>query len=148
LISNPARAVLTCVAAALLCGCARESSPPAQDGDGPAVTVVRRAYLPRLVSEDWWETIRRAEAGPEFLLLIHPLIKTPAEGPWTATFLDPAGRVFAAHHGLRVDVATGQFTFLCRSEMFVPGDWAIELEVEEGGLVAGERKRSYRFRVE
>lgn len=117
-------------------------------GDGPAVKVVKRGYYPRPESEDYWETIRLEETGPDFLLLVHPRIKTPAEGPWSATFLDPRGEVFSEHHGLRVDVATSKFTFLCQSARFAPGDWTLVLEIEKGGLVAGEPKRTYRFRLE
>jgi hypothetical protein len=108
---------------------------------------VTHAYFPRLDSEDYWETISLADVGADFLLMIQPRIRTPAEGPWRATFRDANGRVLASHRGLRVDVATGQFTFLCSARSFTPGDWTIELEIEEGGLVSGEPKRTYRFRL-
>ena len=130
-------------------GCSESEKPlPATQGaDRAAVAVVKHAYYPRLESEDYWETILLGDAGAEFLLMIQPRIRTPAEGPWRATFRDPKGRVLALHQGLRVDVATGQFTFLCSARSFAPGDWTIELEIEEGGLVSGDPRRTYRFRV-
>jgi hypothetical protein len=130
-------------------GCAESTKPsraPA-GGERPAVAVIAHSYFPRLESEDYWETISLADAGGDFLLVIQPRIRTPAEGPWRATFRDSGGRVLVSHRNLRVDVATGQFTFLCTARSFTPGDWTLELEVEEGGLVSAERKRLYRFRV-
>jgi len=80
--------------------------------------------------------------------VVHPRIRTPAEGPWTITFVDPEGHEISRQEGLRVDTATGAFTFLCAASRFAPGDWTILLEVPEGGMVAGPREREYRFRVE
>lgn len=115
---------------------------------GAAVELVTNTFYPRLESEDFWEVIPLAEVGSHFLLRIHPRIETPAEGPWTITFRDPAGKPVAREVGLRVDTATGEFTFLCASDSFRPGDWTILLEVPEPGMIAGPRERPYRFRVE
>ena len=134
--------------AVVMAGCAGESGDAGARSGGAPVEVVEHAYYPRLVSEDFWEVVQLAEAAPHFLLIVHPRIKTPAEGPWTATFRDPAGTALVQHRGLRVDVATANFTFLCAASEFSPGDWSLELEVEPGGMVSGERKRLYRFRVE
>ena len=113
-----------------------------------AVELVRHAYYPREVSENYWEVVSLADTGPRFLLVIHPRIRTPAEGPWNITFHDPEGTETARHENLRVDTATGAFTFLCKASRFTPGDWTIRLVVPEGGMVAGPREREYRFRVE
>jgi hypothetical protein len=139
---------LAAVLAVVAAGCAED---PGGGGVTPVdapTEIVRHSYYPRLATEDYWETIRLAEAGPRFMLYVHPRIKTPAEGPWTATFRRSDGHQLSRHTGLRVDVATANFTFLCSSRHFTPGDWTLELEVEEGGLVSGDRKRLYRFRVE
>ena len=120
---------------------------PAAPANAP-VEAVEHTFYPREESEDYWETIRRVSVGDRFLLAIHPRIRTPAEGPWTAEFVDPGGAVLSAHPGLRVDVATGNFTFLCTTAAFAPGDWTLRLRVEQGGMAAGERARTYHFRVE
>lgn len=130
-------------------GLARRTPVPAPvRANTPAVEVVRHTFYPRPVSEDFWEVVPLAEVGPWFVLLIHPRIETPAEGPWNVTFRDPAGKVLAVHEGLWVDTATGAFTFLCDASRFSPGDWSISLVVPEGGMVGGPREREYRFRVE
>jgi hypothetical protein len=129
-------------------GAARGGAPAEPAAAGEAVELVRHAYYPRELSENYWEVVPLAETGPHFLLMIHPRIRTPAEGPWTITFVDPEGNETARHEGLHVDTATGAFTFLCTASRFAPGDWTILLEVPEGGMVAGPREREYRFRVE
>jgi len=121
---------------------------PARAASAETVELIRHAYYPREISEDYWEVVPLAETGPHFLLMVHPRIRTPAEGPWTITFVDPEGREVSREEGLRVDTATGGFTFLCDASRFGPGDWAILLEVPEGGMVAGPRQREFRFRVE
>lgn len=146
------RAIAGLAAAVLLAGgCGGEGGGGAAGGGtagGEAVQPVRHAYYPREISENYWEVVPLADAGPWFLLIVHPRIRTPAEGPWTITFIDPEGHETARHENLRVDTATGAFTFLCAASRFAPGDWTILLEVPEGGMVAGPREREYRFRVE
>jgi hypothetical protein len=112
------------------------------------VEVVHHTYYPREGSEDYWEVVSREKTGARFLLVIHPRIKAPIEGPWLVEFRDPTGAVLSRHEGLRVDVATGNFTFLCHSDGFAPGDWGLRMTLEDGGVTAGERVREYRFRVE
>ena len=125
------------------------SSPAVVEARGrPPVQPIRRSYFPRRSDVDFWETIPRAEAEPEFLLQVHPRVETPAEGPWIATFLDARGEVLTRIRNVRVDVATGYFLFLCSARSFPPGDWTLELEVEEGGFVGREREKVFRFRVE
>ena len=131
--------------ATLSIGCAEGDAGGA--GEREAVELVKHTYYPRHESEDYWETVDLSEAGGTFLLFVQPRIRTPAEGPWTAVFVDPEGRQRSRFTGLKVDVATGRFTFLCSSSDFAPGDWIIQLSVEEGGLVSGERERTFRFRV-
>jgi hypothetical protein len=153
------RVAIGLAAAVLAGGCSgggERSAGSAGDAAAPvaaapaeeAVELVRHAYYPRDVSENYWEVVSLADTGPRFLLVIHPRIRTPAEGPWTITFHDPEGGEVSRHEGLRVDTATGAFTFLCKASRFAPGDWTIRLVVPEGGMVAGPREREYRFRVE
>ncbi|HMB71890.1 MAG TPA: hypothetical protein VKU85_21460 [bacterium] len=152
------KATIALAAAALLAGgCSggggdsrKSDAAPAAEAPAAeeAVELVRHAYYPREVSEDYWEVVSLADTGSRFLLVIHPRIRTPAEGPWTITFHDPEGAEIARHENLRVDTATGAFTFLCRSSSFFAGDWTIRLVVPEDGMVAGPREREYRFRVE
>jgi hypothetical protein len=162
------RTIVVAAVAALVTGCGdgggggnapagekRAASRGATAGGAPGITVaaggiehVPRAFYPRPVEEDFWETVPRSGAGAHFLLHVATRIKSPAEGPWTITFLDPAGAETFRQEGLRVDTATGLFTFLCETARFAAGDWTIRLEVAEGGLVAGPRERLLRFRVE
>jgi len=114
----------------------------------PPVRPVRHSYFPRRDDVDYWETVPAGDADPQFFLQVYPRIKTPAEGPWVATFSDAAGDVLARLPGLRVDVATGNFLFLCDRSRFPPGDWTITLEVMEGGLSGVEPEQTFRFRVE
>jgi hypothetical protein len=133
-------------------GGARPSRYPNEEPGPPTlptpVEVVRHTYYPREGSEDYWEVVSREKTGARFLLVIHPRIKAPIEGPWLVEFRDPSGAVLSRHEGLRVDVATGNFTFLCHSDGFAPGDWGLRMTLEDGGVTAGERVREYRFRVE
>jgi hypothetical protein len=129
--------------AALVTGCSETGGAA-----GSVVEHVPRTFYPRPESENFWETIPRAGVGGHFILHVATRIQSPAEGPWTITFLDPTGAELFRQDGLRVDSATGMFTFLCESSRFAPGDWTIRLEVAEGGLVAGPRERILRFRVE
>ena len=143
-------------------GCADTSEeetapPPAAAVTAPVVSAsslrapvvhIRQAYFPRRVDVDYWETIPRNHAAPEFFLQVQPRIKTPAEGPWIATFINSAGEEVVRLPGLRVDVATGNFLFLCSRPHFRPGDWTIRLEVAEGGMVGIEGVQTFRFRVE
>jgi hypothetical protein len=144
---------------ALVAGCspAPEKQPGAATESASALVVatsrltvvpVRHSYFPRRDDVDYWETIPRTHSDPEFFLQVHPRIKTPAEGPWIATFTDAAGDVLTRLPGLRVDVATGNFLFLCSRREFAPGDWTLALEVMEGGLEGIEPQQTFRFRVE
>jgi hypothetical protein len=114
----------------------------------PAVEPVARSFWARPESEDYRETVPRNEVGAHFLMHVAPRIETPAEGPWTIAFVGPSGRELARFEGMRVDVATGHFTFLCATDRFAPGDWTVVLRVEEGGLSGGARRRTFRFHVE
>jgi hypothetical protein len=113
-----------------------------------AVSPIRHSYFPRRDDVDFWETIPATHAEPQFLLQVQPRIQTPAEGPWIATFSDREGKLLARIPGLRVDVATGNFLFLCAKSRFAPGDWTLALEVMEGGLEGREPRQVFRFRVE
>ncbi|MGQ0722000.1 MAG: hypothetical protein ACT4PE_10565 [Candidatus Eiseniibacteriota bacterium] len=152
---SPRRVLAGVAAASLVAGCGDAGDAGNAGGTRragvsttAAVEHVPRTFYPRPESEDFWETIPRAEAGAHFILHVATRIQTPAEGPWTITFLDPAGSEQFRQDGLRVDSVTGMFTFLCETSRFAPGDWTIRLEVAEGGLVAGPRERGLRFRVE
>jgi hypothetical protein len=138
--------LVTLLAVSLASGCGDDTGGAGGAGGG-AVEHVPRTFYPRPDTENFWETIPRAEVGDHFILHVSTRIKAPAEGPWTITFIDPSGAQLSRHEGLRVDTATGLFTFLCDTSRFAPGDWTIRLEVEEGGLVAGPRERLFRFRV-
>lgn len=148
------KGAIALAAALLAAGCSgsggngSDSAAAPRSAAASAVEVLQHSYYPRLATEDFWETVPLADVGPRFLLVIRPRIETPAEGPWDVTFRDPDGEVFAQHRGLRVDTATGAFTFLCEASRFTPGDWSITLVVPEGGMVGGPRERQYRFRVE
>ena len=115
---------------------------------GAPVTPIRHSYFPRREDVDFWETVPKTHLEPVFFLQVQPQILTPAEGPWVATFSDRDGRVLARIPGLRVDVATGNFLFLCARDRFPPGDWTLVLEVTEGGLQGREPRQVFRFRVE
>jgi hypothetical protein len=140
-------------------GCAREPEEGSADSStdpagAPSVSAaapvlpLRHSYFPRREDVDYWETIPRTHSAPQFFLQVHPRIKTPAEGPWIATFSDETGGVLTRLPGLRVDVATGNFLFLCSRRQFPPGDWTLALEVMEGGLAGSEPQQVFRFRVE
>ena len=147
------QAILAVALAGLLTGCAGGDSAGGTSAGGgvsaagPPVEKVGRAFYPRAEADDYWEVIPLAGLDSHFLIHLHPRIRTPAEGPWTFTFLDPDGGVFFVERGMRVDTATGQFTFLCRSEEFRPGDWWVEMTLDEGGMTAGAEKRRFCFRV-
>ena len=113
-----------------------------------AVVPIGHSYFPRRADVDYWETVPRTHTDPQLFLQVHPRIETPAEGPWVATFRDANGDVLIRLPGLRVDVATGNFLFLCARNRFAAGDWTIALEVMEGGLVGREPRQMFRFRVE
>jgi len=134
-------------AAALLSGCGR-GEPVLPATGAPPTELIAHTFVPRPTTEDYRETVRLAEAGPRFILAVDPRVETPAEGPWTVRFRSPSGEVLSEHHGLRVDAATGRFTFVCTGAAMEPGDWTIELEVEPGGRVLGPARRELRFRVE
>lgn len=152
-----------CGAGLLLLGAAacspapEEDRPPAEGSGGgtpvvaarPAPVVpVRHSYFPRRADVDYWETVPTSDPDPQFFLQVHPRIETPAEGPWIASFSDESGRVLTRLAGLRVDVATGNFLFLCSRRAFAPGDWTLTLQVVEGGLAGIEPQQTFRFRVQ
>jgi hypothetical protein len=126
-----------------------QAAPPVSAlSTGAPVTPIRHSYFPRRNDVDFWETVPKTHVEPLFFLQVQPRIQTPAEGPWIATFSDRDGRVLARIPGLRVDVATGNFLFLCARDRFAPGDWTLTLEVVEGGLAGREPRQVFRFRVE
>lgn len=143
------------LAVAAGCSPAPEDETPSAAAPVPAAAVaaapvvpIGHSYFPRRADVDYWETVPRTHVDPQFFLQVHPRIETPAEGPWIATFTDANGDVLLRLPGLRVDVATGNFLFLCARNRFAPGDWTIALEVMEGGLAGREPRQSFRFRVE
>lgn len=140
-------ALAALVAACAPSGDAGDRRPASRIAPDPAVRPVPHAYLARPAEEDFWETLSATEAGEEFVLYVDPRIRTPAEGPWTATFRSADGAVVAALGGLRVDRATGRLTFLGSTRAFPPGDWTIELALEPGGVTHGPGTQTFRFRV-
>jgi hypothetical protein len=138
------------LAALVVAGCGSAEDPgapvPVTTSVAP-VELVPRAFYARAEREDYWELVPLDTVGDHFLLHVHPRIRTPAEGPWTLTFRAPDGSELSRQPGLRVDTATGQFTFLCRRDAFRPGDWGIEMKLQEGGMTAGDSDRLFRFRV-
>jgi len=140
---------------AVFAGCSpapeEETPPPATPAaavTAAPVVPIGHSYFPRRADVDYWETVPRTHAAPQFFLQVYPRIETPAEGPWLATFADANGDTLIRLPGLRVDVATGNFLFLCARNRFAPGDWTIALEVMEGGLTGREPRQEFRFRVE
>lgn len=121
---------------------------PAVAADTAPVLPVRHSYFPRRADVDYWETVPSTHSDPMFFLQVQPRIETPAEGPWVAVFSDETGRPLTRLPGLRVDVATGNFLFLCSRRAFAPGDWTLTLEVMEGGLAGIEPRQTFRFRVQ
>ncbi len=108
--------------------------------------IIQRTFVPRLVAENYWEPVELAPGQDRFVLLVHPRLETPSEGPWTLTIRDAEGREAFRAPSQRVDVATGSITLLCESSRFPRGDWTIELALEEGGRTSGPRSHEFRFR--
>ncbi len=122
--------------------------PKTQGGEGAPAEVIAHTFLPRPVAENYWEPVRLGPGEERFALLVHPRIETPSEGPWTLSIRDAQGREAFRAPGQRVDVATGSITLLCEARRFPPGDWTIELALEEGGRTSGPSSHEFRFRVE
>jgi hypothetical protein len=104
--------------------------------------------VPRPVRENYWEPVRLEPGETKFLLLVHPRLEAPSEGPWMLIVRDAGGSEAFRAPGQRVDVATGGITLLCEAARFPKGDWTIELALEEGGRTSGPSSHTFRFRVE
>lgn len=145
------RACFLLLAAVGVASCGRN---PAETGNASsassasAAVPIARTYVPRLERENYWEPIAKREAGPQFLLLIHPRLEVPQEGPFTLVVRRANGPELARIPGRKVDVATGGITLLCDASFYDVGDYLVELELEEGGRTSGATKHTFRFRVE
>ncbi|MDP6528684.1 MAG: hypothetical protein QGI43_03220 [Gemmatimonadota bacterium] len=114
----------------------------------PAVQLVEKTYYPRPERDEFIEVIDLDRVGRTFVLLLRLRLESPREGPWTARFVNAEAGVEHVVPGLRVDVATGGLTFLCRTGRFPPGDWNLSLEAQEGAEVSGPTRQGFRFRVD
>jgi hypothetical protein len=133
------------VALVVIGACARKESAPS--GAEP-VQVIRHSFLPRLEKENYWEPVILERDDKNFLLLLHPRLEAPIEGPWTLTIRNAKGEEVVRKTGLLVDVATGAITLLCEASAFPKGDWTITLDLEEGGRTSGPTEHKFRFRVQ
>ena len=133
------------IALAMIAACARKEA--AQFNSQP-VEVIRHTFLPRLEKENYWEPVILERDDKSFILLVHPRLQAPSEGPWTLTIKNAAGEEVVRKTGQLVDVATGAITLLCEASAFPKGDWTITLDLEEGGRTSGPTQQKFRFRVQ
>lgn len=136
-------AIASSIAFAIVAACARNSA----DSNAESVEVIRHTFLPRLEKENYWEPVQLQRGERSFLLLVHPRLEAPSEGPWTLTIRNAGGEEVVRKTGQVVDVATGAITLLCDASSFPKGDWTIALELEEGGRTSGPTQQKFRFRV-
>jgi len=122
--------------------------PSPGEGLRAPVDVIPHTIIPRPVEQDYVEVLRPAETGPVCAMLLQPQVRTPREGPWTITFVTPAGGVATKLPPQSVDPVTGQITLVAHTPFFGPGEWVIELDLVEGGLTHGPERQVFRFRVE
>jgi hypothetical protein len=122
--------------------------PSPGEGLRAPVDAIPHSIVPRPVEQDYVEVLRPADTGPVCAILLQPRVRTPREGPWTITFVTPAGDVATRLPPQSVDPVTGQITLVAHTPFFGTGEWVIELDLVEGGLTHGPERQVFRFRVE
>ena len=122
--------------------------PSPGEGLRAPVDVIRHTIIPRPIEQDYVEVLDVSEMGPVCAMLVQPRVRTPREGPWTVTFVTPAGDRAVVLPPQSIDPVTGQITLVAHTPFFGPGEWTIELDLVEGGITHGPERQVFRFRAE